>query len=327
MGKRVRSIHPYRLSEHALNILNTCERKFQLDRMLILPEMAERSDSPILIRGDAFGVGVQQYMLTGDMDWAIYKAWLAYYPEVYDEQKKIYVWRMVNNLLCCKDELDKLRKRYKVAEFEGKPAIELSFKLQIDDKWYFVGYIDMVLYDTVANMYVVFEIKTTSYKIYDLRPMYQNSGQALGYSVVIDRIVGEKQSRYGVVYFVCRDQEKETYVPDVYTFAFTKTLLDRLRWFYTLGLDVQRLNTMLENDLFPMRGGACIQYNRPCPHFGICNTTASDIWRRMEDDTNEYQFNYDLQDLIQDHINRVKEVQTVHTELPREVPVDIELLD
>lgn len=305
-GQRKNPINPYRLSEHAMNVLNTCERKFQLDRMLILPKQADYGDSVPLVRGNAFGIGVQSYVLHGDMDRACYDLWMAYHPEVYDEQKKIYMWRTINNLRCCKDELDKLRRRYQVAMFNGQPAIELSFRLDIDGKWYYVGYIDMVLYDTVLDIYVVFEIKTTAYNLIDLKPLYKNSGQALGYSIVIDQIVGEKQSKYGVVYFVCRDKQGENFVPDIYTFPFTKTLLDRLRWFYTVGLDVQRLNTMLDNDLFPMRGGACVTFNRVCPHYGTCSLTSSDVPREVVEDETPYQFRYQLDDVIQDHLLRVQ---------------------
>lgn len=310
MSTRTNPINPYRLSEYSMNLLNTCERKFQKDRLLV-PEapLIESAPSPVLIRGSAFGIGVQTYLLTGDIDKAVYQTWLAYFPEVYDEQKKIYQWRTINNLLCCKDALDRIRARYKVAVFEGKPAVELSFRLDIDDKWYYVGYIDAVLYDTVSNIYVTFEVKTTAYKLIDLTPMYKNSGQALGYSIVIDKIVGEKQSKYGVLYFVCRDQQGDNFVPDVYVFPFTKTLLDRLRWFYTVGLDVQRLNTMLENDLFPMRGNSCVTFNRVCQHFGTCHLTGSDIPRKVEEDQIEYQFRYRLDDVIADHLERVKEGQ------------------
>lgn len=317
-----REIHPYRLSESTLNILHTCERKFQLERLLLTQSTFVDNEASVpLVRGKAFGAGVQTYMLTGDMDLACYHCWLEYDPEVYDEQKKIYLWRVINNLRACKDALDKLRQRYVVATFEGKPAAELSFRLNIDDKWYFVGYIDLVLYDTVAKIYVVMEIKSTAYKILDLTPMYKNSGQALGYSIVIDKIVGEKQAKYGVLYFVCRDQQGSNFVPDVYTFPFTKTLLDRLRWFYTLGLDVQRLNTMLEADLFPMRGGSCIHYNRACIHFGHCSLTSGDIPREVVPDETPYQFVYNLQDVIADHIERVKEEQ-----LPAVRDLDTEVL-
>lgn len=308
MSKRRNEIHPYRLSESTLNILNTCERKFELNRLLISQStLVDEAPNATLVRGNAFGAAVQDYMLTGDMDHACYVLWMNYDPEVYDEQKKIYLWRAINNLRCCKDALDKLRARYKVATFEGKPAAEMSFRLNIDDKWHYVGYIDLVLYDTVANIYVVMEIKTTAYKILDLTALYKNSGQALGYSIVIDRIVGEKQAKYGVLYFVCRDQQGTNFVPDVYTFPFTKTLLDRLRWFYTVGLDVQRLNTMLDNAMFPMRGGACIHFNRVCQHFGHCNLTSADISRKVPEDEIEYQFVYDIKDVIADHVARVKE--------------------
>lgn len=307
--------NPYRLSESTLNLLHDCERKMQLERLLLNGVEPDGPPNAYLVRGLSFGTGVQAYMLTGDMDYALFKAWLEYYPEVYDDRSKIYMWRTLNNILCAKDQMDKLRQRYEVAVFEGKPAVEMSFRLDIDDKWYYVGYIDLVLYDTWEKMYVVFEIKTTGYKLTDLAPLYKNSGQALGYSIVIDRIVGVNQANYGVLYFVCRDQVGDTFIPDIYAFPFTKTLLDRLRWFYTLGMDVQRLNQMLELEMFPMRGHSCVKFSKVCQHFGVCTLTSADIRRPVEQDNTEYQFRYKLQDVIAEHLARVSSLQPPNMEI------------
>lgn len=326
--KRAHVTHPYRLSESTQNLLNGCERNFQLNRLLVPAENGREREAPSvpMIRGHAFGAAVQHYILTGSMEEALYVLWMEYYPEVYDEAKKIYMWRVVNNLLCCKDAMDRIRQRYEVAVFGGKPACELSFRLDIDDKWHFVGYIDVVLYDTYDKIYVILEIKTTTFNLIDLKPMYRNQGQGLAYSIAIDQIVGEEQAKYGVLYFVCRDQQKGTFIPDVYTFPFTKTLLDRLRWFYTLQLDVQRLNTMLANQLFPMRGNHCISFNRVCQHFGTCGFTAGDIAREIPSEEVEYDFRYQLDDVISNHLERVGKQQDDIVEERKDINVEVEEL-
>lgn len=319
MSTRQYEIHPYRLSEHTINTLNSCERKFQLNRLLKSSAPVWTEDSVPSVRGHAWGVAVQEYILHGNIDKALFTLWLNYHPEVYDERKKIYLWRAVNNFLCAKDMMDKIRNNYRVAQFNGKPAVELSFRLDLDDKWHFVGYIDLVLQNIMTHRYAVLEVKTTTYNLHDLVPVYKNSGQALGYSIALDRIVGEDQSQYEVLYFITRDKQDadaRNFIPDTYLFPFTKTLLDRLRWFYTLELDRQRLNTMLELGMFPMRGSACVSFNRVCEHFGTCNTTAADITRPIPEEEVEYDFRYKLDEVIQDHLIRVSDM-TALNEIPQ----------
>ena len=300
--RRVTPIHPYRLSDSTLGLLRSCDRLFQIERLLdTIPIVNTPHAAPI--RGTAFGVGVQTYMITGDMDKATIACWLAYWPVV--EERYISCNRTLNNLWCAQDELDKLRRRYKVARFNGKDAAELSFRLDIDEHWFYVGYIDLVLYDTEDKIYVILEVKTTGYNLHDLKPVYKNSGQALGYSIVLDRITGEDQSKYGVLYFVCRDKGAE-WVPDIYVFPFTKTLLDRYNWFISLGIDVERISRMLEIGVFPMRGSACVRYNKVCQHFGTCSITQADVSRKVVADETDYQFTYKLPEIIEDHLQRLQ---------------------
>lgn len=302
--RRITSIHPYRLSDSTFGLLRSCDRLFELERLIDTIPLVE-GPNPAAVRGTAFGVGVQTYIVTGDMDKATIACWLAFWPTAENQYDKCN--RVLNYLWCAKDELDKIRRRYKVAIFDGKPAAELGFRLDIDDKWHYVGYIDLVLYDTVDKIYVVLEIKTTNYKLHDLRPVYRNSGQALGYSIVLDKIAGEEQSKYGVLYLVCRGKSTVSdWVPDIYVYPFTKTLLDRYNWFISVGIDVERINRMMEIGVFPMRGGACVRYNKVCQHFGTCGITQADVRRKVPDDEVEYQFRYNLQEIIEDHLARLQ---------------------
>ncbi len=303
-----KEIHPYRLSESTLNLLLSCERKFELERLMLQVELYSE-EHPAMIRGKAFGVGVQVYLLTGDIDLAIFKAWLEYWPEV-ENAPYVCMTRTLNNIWNCKEQLDKIRRRYEVAVFEGKPAAEMSFRLDIDDKWFYVGYIDLVLWDKEEQIYVVLEIKTTGYKLADLSPVYKNSGQALGYSIVLDKVTGEHQSKYGVLYLVCRDKSSATdWVPEVYQFQFTKTLIDRYNWFISLGLDVERINRMMEIGIFPMRGKACVSFNKVCQHYGTCSIRSADVRRKPFEDTTQYQFHYKLQEIVEDHLHRLERLE------------------
>lgn len=299
------AIHPYRLSDSTMDTLNLCERRFHLDRMVANTErdVQARQGSPETVRGHAFGVGVQSYMLHGDIDLALYETWQAYWPML-ENPPKTFEARTLNNLLACKEIMDKLRSEYRVATFNGQPAVELSFRLNLDERWYYVGYIDLVLQHIQEGTYAVFECKTTGFNHTDLTPLYRYSGQALGYSIILDQIAGAEQTDFTTLYFVCRDHPKN-FVPDIYTFPFKKTLLDRFKWFMTLGMDLNHLNSMMELGMFPMRKKGCVAFGRVCPHFGFCHMTAGDKQREVPTDSNTYQFVYNLQEVIEDHVKRI----------------------
>lgn len=298
------TVHPFRLSDSSRNLLLECERHFQLDRMLE-NRMQRGEATPEQVRGSAYGVGVQTYLTTGDMERAIFDCWQAYWPQL-DNPPKVYQERTINNLIQSKGRLDELRAQYSVAVFHDQPACELSFRLNLDDRWYYVGYIDVVLQNRETGQYGVLEVKTTSARYKDVRPMYQNSGQALGYSIIIDQVAGAEQATFTTPYFVCQDNPSESSVdPTIHIFPFKWTLVDRFKWFATLKLDIERLNMMDSLGIFPQRSKGCLAFGRTCPHFGTCGLTAADKMRAIPEDKNYYQFIYNLEEVIADHVRRI----------------------
>lgn len=293
--------NPIRLSHSALDSLNNCERKFQLDRLLIGSE--SREDSAHTIFGKAFGAGVAAYMLTRDTDNALFKAWLEYHPVLeYGVKTEDSCYAA---LLSMFPTLDNLLMDWEVMLFNGEPAIELSFRLDIDEDFYFVGYVDIVLRNIFTDKKAIFEVKTTSLGLLDLDPLYKNSGQALGYSIVLDRITGQENSEYDVIYGVCQINSKTPFSYKNHIIHYPKTINDRLDWFITLGMDVNHLHSMLDLGVFPRRGASCLHFMRACPHLGTCNLHGLDEYKHIEVDTIEYQFVYNLNDLIADHIERI----------------------
>jgi hypothetical protein len=290
-----------RLSHSALDTLHTCERKFQLDRLLV--SSLEKQQYPATVLGTAYGAGVQSYLVHQDQDKAIFDCYMAYFPIL--EEAKRTEEHALSLLLASFPQLDKLLEDWEVATFQDKPAIELSFRLNIDEKFYYVGYVDVVLRNKWTNTYAIGEIKTTSLQLHDLSPIYQNSGQALGYSIILDAIVGEENSQYDTIYVVGQLNEKHNH--KIQTYNFNKSLLDRLNWFITLGMDVEKLHKMLDVNVFPMRGSNCLQYMRPCIHFGTCQLHGLDEYKEEEIDEIEYQFIYQLDEVVQNHLSRIGE--------------------
>lgn len=298
-------IIPIRLSDSALTQLGVCERMFQLDRLL--KTTVEREDTEHTVFGKAYGAGIASYLVSGDTDMALYQAWLSYYPELETDKKNQA--RCFAALITAFPRMDSIMEEYEVVTFNGKPAVELSFRINISEHYYFVGYIDVVLRNKFTGVAFIGEVKTTGLQFLDLDPAYKNSGQALGYSIVLDRIVGQKQSSYGVLYLVA--QLGREFKAKHHILPYDKTLLDRLNWFLTLGQDVQRLNVMRELDVYPTRGKNCIQFMRPCKFFGVCGLKSFDVLKERQEDTVAYDFTYELEDLVSEHIERVAKQPTV----------------
>lgn len=304
-----------RLSHSALEEMLTCERKFQLNRLL--ERENERTVSDNFSFGHAFEAGCVSYILHGDKERAIWETWLAYpdvapskenpaqlIVEVPDSVKKTDL-HAINMVMAAFPSLDTFLEDWEVATFDEKPASQLSFRVNIDETFYFVGYLDLAIRNKWTGKYAVWDAKTTGLALYDLSPVYANSLQLIAYSVVLDKIVGEAYSDYDVHYFVGRVGAGNGFQPQILSLSFEKNLKDRLNFFITLGLDVERLTKMKAMGIFPQRGAACLKYNKPCFHFGTCGLHALDKEKEIEEDKKEYQFTFNLEDLIQDHMKRI----------------------
>jgi len=297
-----------RLSHSALDTFLTCERMFQLDRLL--EGAPDKQDYPATIFGKAYGEGVSTYLLTQDPIASLFAGWKAYYPILEDDKRTEEI--LLNLLLVSFPKLDDLLMDWEVAVFQKKPAVELSFRLNnlgTNEKHniYFVGYVDVVLKNRWSGRYAILENKTTGLGLHDIDPLYKNSGQALGYSIVLDQIAGQESSEYDVIYLVGQigtRSETAKFSPTIHVKTYPKTLQDRLNWFISLGMDVSRLEQMLELQVFPLRGKSCLQYMRPCKHFGVCTLQALDRYKTIPEDTIEYQFIYSLPQLIESHLER-----------------------
>ena len=291
-----------RLSHSSLELLQTCERKYQLERLCA---GYERDDNEHHVFGRAFGAGVAHYMVNQDQDAALFATWMAYWP--IEESDKKDQARCMLAVQSAFRTLDALLQVWEVARLhDGLPAVELGFRLVGEDGYHFVGFIDLVLKHRETGRYAILEVKHTGFLLSDMRPMYRNSGQALGYSIVLDRIAGRRQSSYGVLYLVAQLGKAYNEVT-IKQLPFNKTLLDRLRWFIDLKLDIARLKEMQALKHYPKRGSSCLTFNKPCAHFLTCHLTANDFPRKEVRDLREYPYEYQLEDLIVDHMQRVAE--------------------
>ena len=292
------NVIPLRLSHSSLELLNSCERKFQLVKLL---KGAEQEENEHLSFGHAFGAGVASYAEHQDADRALYAAWIAYWPQI--ESQKKFQTQCFALLLRAFQRLDTLLLDYDTVFHNGKVAAELSFKMEINPEYYFVGHIDLILRHKYTGVYTVLEVKSTGLTLEDISPNYGNSGQAIGYSVALDAITGQKHDRFEVLYFVGQ-MKKNPFDAEIKVLPFRKTLLDRLNWFISLGLDVERLERMKELGIYPKRGSSCLAFNRPCRHYQTCGLSAHDVPKPPEIDETNYDFTFQMDELVADHLER-----------------------
>lgn len=267
-------------------------------------DSGEKIDTAHTVFGKAYGVGVAHYLVHQDKDLALYALWLAYFPHIENDKKTLA--KCLNALQSAFYALDDILVDHKVVTFNGKPAVELSFLIDIDDDYYFVGYLDVALENIYTGQRVVLDAKTTGLNLENLAPLYKQSGQLLGYSIILDAIFGEASADYNVKYLVC--QTGQGFTPKTHVLTYEKTLLDRLHWFLSLSTDVERLHRMKELNIYPKRGSSCLHFNSPCTYFNICDLHAMDVKKVKTEDVIEYDFYFDLQTLIKDHIRRVGHV-------------------
>lgn len=299
MNRPIIPIESVRLSHSTIDLLHSCERKFQLEKLLYNEK--GRDSSPDFVFGSAYGIAVAHYFIHQNREQALYELWMAYEPMLESEKKSLA--KCLNALICSFERIDTMLVEYEVVSFKGKPAAELSFCLFTDSEYYYVGYMDIVLRSRFTDRCVVVDVKTTGLELTNLDPLYKNSNQVLGYSIVLDAITGETQAEYDVIYFVA--QLGRGFSPSIQVLTYPKTVLSRLQWFLSLGLEIDRLERMKELNVYPKRGDSCLKYNKPCFYFGICDLHSIDIKAEKILDETEYDFYFNLQELIDNHVERL----------------------
>jgi hypothetical protein len=304
-------IHPVlkRLSHSSILLLHSCPRKYQLRKLLARPE----EDSDDLTYGDAVGYGIQQLMIGRPMQDVWLDILLRWSMDIieYDDKtlkKKKTLWHAFHAL----NKFDRLSKpalleQYEVAVFEGKPAIELSFRINIGADFYYRGFVDIVFIDRRTRELVVFEIKTTASKFVG-PAKFQNSGQGLGYSIVCDflaqKIPGIAGSSYKVLYFIYLTPSEE-FVP----MPFPKSHSQRALWIKQLLMEVEHIQGYDREGIWPMYGESCESWGRPCEFLGVCNLSDEVVIKGSNPELKDENFTFDisLMDLIESQLERHQE--------------------
>jgi hypothetical protein len=294
------------LSHSSRTQLHKCPRKYQLYRLAAtevpLIREAAVSQGVTFAYGKAVGVGVQSAM-EGKTETQVYiDTLLEWDVDLLDEnpkQNKSFWLALfaVQKFIALRD--GGFLEDYELVYYKGKPAVELSFQILLPNGYKYRGFLDAALQHRVTKEVMVLENKTSSGSANSA--MFKNSGQALGYSVVLD-ILFPEMSAYSVLYLVY-----ETKTMEYVELPFTKSLLQRALWLQELLIDTQLIDTYHSYGTYPMHGESCYDFFRDCEYLGIC-TLSTDIQikpltQQMLDkiakDSESYDFTVDFYDLIE----------------------------
>lgn len=293
------------LSHSSRTNLHKCPRKFQLYRLsskqVLLADEKEVEQGVTFAYGSAVGVGVQS-VLEGKSENQVYlDTFLEWNVDLLDnspKQEKSFWLAMfaVKKFMTLQDAgfLDE----YELVYYKDKPAVELSFQINLPDGFKYRGFLDAALQHKKTKEVLVLENKTSSGTANSA--YFKNSGQALGYSVVLD-ILFPNLSSYSVLYLVYETKSME-YVE----LPFKKSLLQRALWLQELIIDKQMIELYNSYETYPMHGENCFDFFRECEYLSLCTMSTERLTKPLtvemvdkiaaEDDS--WDFNVDFYDLI-----------------------------
>lgn len=298
------------LSYSSLNLLHSCPRKYELTKLQSIDSYQEDIDTQITFAfGHAVGDGIALILAGYDLDeviWRVFLNWPLDTTWQHSKSRKslslaIVALQKFNSL---KYEILDIE-NWEVLIFNGKPAIELSLKLNFPGNFYYRGYIDIVLQHKLTKKVLVVECKTTAAKSLS-EAQYQNSNQATGYAVILDHIF-PRLTDYEVLYLVYQSEYME-YHP----FRFNKGMQRKAQWIAEVLLDIEMIKKYNEYGIYPTHGDHCVGYNKVCRFFDLChmsNTyltkplTEEAVAQILADNEKNFELKVDITEVIKTRID------------------------
>lgn len=297
------------LSNSGDEVLHGCPRRWYLDRMLV----EDRDGDFHTWFGHAVGLGIQELLTHGNRDrayWEMFRTWEG--PELDALEAKAI--RDKKTFYLALEAVDRfvLPQRtvfgnMRLATLNGRPATEIGFTIDCGDGFLYRGFIDAILIDDMRSELVVVESKTTKFSKVD-EAMFKHSGQALGYSLIVDMIIKAEGLKLGSAYKVYYPVYK-TGAMEWEVLPFTKTHVRRAMWIRSLLLDIKHIVEYDYEDFFPMYGNNCYNFFRQCPHFGRCEFEDRILFNLnlvpiKVDDPKRIDFRFSLVDMIEQQIEK-----------------------
>lgn len=262
--KRLQNVSSYSMQ----NEFYTCPRKFMRSKLRADQESKETRETNVTFAfGHAVGAGVACYDETLDLRAAIWQAFLAWDVDLLEEEtrgvrktgKSFHeaVWALMLWKIFHAEQTD-------LSDYEVVKS-EATLVVDTEDGHYYTSHIDELLRHRTTGHLRIKENKTTSLVNVDAA-MYANTDQTLSYSVLVD-MLGEQE--YEVMYTIYSTANNEWLY-----FPFVKSASKKAEWLQDQLLRNAQQDQYAELKFFPKRGANCMQYNRRCSEFELCDTSA-----------------------------------------------------
>lgn len=300
------------LSYSSLLSLHACPRKFQLYKLRANAQITDTTGegSITFAFGHAVGLGIQ--LALGNISyekilWGLFQHWPIDLEARDDKRNKNFYLAAAAIQKFQTQIQPTLFRDWELVYWNGKPAVELSFIIHLPNGFKYRGFVDAVLRHKITGQVRVLETKTTVQTNIN-GAEYKNSAQAIGYSIVLDRLF-PGISDYEVLYLVYKSKSQE-YQPLLYN----KSYLSRALWIQELLLDVQVIEMYERNGIYPMHGESCYSWYRECEYLHNCTLSTGLITGPYTDvveeeiakDNAKYMVNVPIEELIQVQIDRSK---------------------
>lgn len=279
-----------------------CERKYQLQKMSLRQRNDDWKSRLTFGFGHAVGEGIQNILMGKSYESIIFDMFVKWTEDIYAEneaQKKTFFHAMLALQKFKSMQEDGFLDDYELVYYAGKPAAELSFRINLPHGFTERGFVDIVLRNTTTGKFAIFEIKTDSG--YNLQPAkYKNSAQATGYSVILDKIE-PGHTDYTVYYLVYMTRKEEWEC-----FEFPKTMQMRAQWIQDKLYDTEQIVALVRDrgnhGVWPIRGQHCVTYNKECEFMGTCQLTTKNIVQPLRqshlEDEPPYDFEFHFSELL-----------------------------
>lgn len=272
-----------------------CPRKFQKRKEQAATGGSRDFSNIDFAFGHAVGAGVQNYLITEDINTALFNAVMAWNIDFFMEapKKRKSLW---NAMIAVEkfafqartDLLDEWELLYLPS---GKPAIETSFSLHCGSGFKHYLHMDVALKNRRSKKIAVVDVKTTGFGEPE-EALYANSSQALSYSICLEHALQTELASYEVFYLVYSSPERTWQL-----LPFAKSGLEQAEYIKDLLLTQNTIRTYNEMRFYPKRGQACYDFRRRCEYFGECNITADEPLPELDEDKEAEKVDY-VVDLI-----------------------------
>lgn len=299
-----------------LTNLHKCPRMFELDKLQANSQLLVDTGEVNLdfAFGHAVGAGIQTYAATKNLvaaQFAAFLAWRAPHDAEKLDKRGSSTGKSLAHATYAIEAFSYFWEQ-ELSEWEvvrlpnGRPATELAFAVNMQQQpvpMYHFGHIDTVLQHKATGRLAVWEGKTTTFEEVD-EAEFANSSQALGYSVVVDKlaeVLGANGTEYEVMYIIYSSKGKKfTLLP------FGKTRTQRAEWLQDTLLDHANIATYQRIGFYPKRGESCVnKYGRKCQWFGSCHMQNDSLFPGVHppvledvDSVESLDFKFSLDELI-----------------------------